>query len=188
MASRLRIGRHRADDPGDCTRVIGIDQNIVLNVQQRAALQLAGQSPAIPEILVQSPSEEHHGIAVSQLGSRAKPFVERSTNNPVMVDQTQGFVRDDLFELVFGRSGARHIAGAGFGGNVVRPMPAQGVIVDVKFSSGSLDRRARRQQTLDPHALGVITALASPGARPLLSGHLCPHKYTSKIRIQPLSE
>ena len=50
---RLRIRCHRADDPGDRSRVIGIDQNIVLDVQQRAALQLAGQTPAIPEILVE---------------------------------------------------------------------------------------------------------------------------------------
>src|SRR5215467_15915080 len=50
----LRIRGHGADDPGDRSRVIGIDQDIVLDVQQRAALQLAGQSSAIPEILVQT--------------------------------------------------------------------------------------------------------------------------------------
>jgi hypothetical protein len=40
--SRFRIGRHRTDDPGDRSRVIGIDQNVVLDIQQRTALQLAG--------------------------------------------------------------------------------------------------------------------------------------------------
>src|SRR5215471_5706619 len=100
-----------------------------------------------------------------------------------MIDQPQRLVRDELFKLVFGRSGARHIARAGFGGNVVRPMPAQCVIVDVKFTSGSLDRGASRQETFDPHALGVITALTSPGGRPLSPCHLCPHDYGSKIGI-----
>ena len=40
--SRFRIGRHRTDDPGDRSRVIGIDQNVVLDIQQRTALQLSG--------------------------------------------------------------------------------------------------------------------------------------------------
>jgi hypothetical protein len=53
--SRFRKRRHRTDDPGDRSRVIGIDQDVVLDIQQRAALQLAGQSAAIPEILVQPP-------------------------------------------------------------------------------------------------------------------------------------
>src|SRR5215469_6106956 len=35
----LRIRGHGADDQGDRSRVIGIDLNIVLDVQQRAALQ-----------------------------------------------------------------------------------------------------------------------------------------------------
>src|SRR5215471_8495516 len=108
-----------------------------------------------------------------------------------MIDQPQRLVRDELFKLVFGRSGARHIARAGFGGNVVRPMPAQCVIVDGKFMGGSLDRGTGRQETLDPHALGMITALASASLRPLSSWHLCTHDYESKIeflRIQPFQE
>ena len=67
---------------------------------------------------------------------------------------------------------------SGFGRNVVCPVPSQGVIVDVKFTSGSLDRGTRRKETLNPHAFGVITALASPRARPLSSRHLYPHEYT----------
>ena len=51
--SCLRIWPHRAHDPGDDFRIIGIDQNIVLDIQQRSALQLTGQPPAIPEIFVQ---------------------------------------------------------------------------------------------------------------------------------------
>src|SRR5215469_3535800 len=33
------------------------------------------------------------------------------------------------------------------------------MIVDTKLPSGSLDRGTGRQETLDPHALGMITAL-----------------------------
>jgi len=39
---------------------------------------------------------------------------------------------------------------------MVPPVPTQGVIIDREFSRGSLDRCARRQQPLDPHALEVI--------------------------------
>jgi len=53
--------------------------------------------------------------------------------------------------------------------------PAQGVIIDREFSRGSLDRCARRQQTLDPHALGVVAPLTSPGSRTLLARHDFPH-------------
>src|SRR6516162_3432534 len=42
--ARFRIWRHCAHDPGDRFRIIGIDQNIVLDIQQGSALQLAGQS------------------------------------------------------------------------------------------------------------------------------------------------
>src|SRR5262249_37334620 len=101
----------------------------------------------------------------------------------VMVDQPERLDRDELFKLVFGRSGARHITRTGFGGNMVPPVPAQGVIVDVKFTSGSLDRGTGPQAALDPHALGVITALASASRCPLSSCHLCPKNYTSKSKF-----
>src|SRR5436305_4398583 len=39
-----------------------------------------------------------------------------SANDPVMIEQPQRLVRDDLLELVFACSSARHIGGAGFGG------------------------------------------------------------------------
>src|SRR5215813_12483305 len=99
-----------------------------------------------------------------------------------MIDQPQGFARDDFLELVFARAGARHIARAGLGGNMVPPVPAQRVIVDRKLSSRSLDRGARRQETLDPHAFGVITPLASASWRPLSSRHVFPREYTSTIK------
>ena len=83
--ARLGIGRHRADEPGDRSGVIGIDQNIVLDIQQRALLQLAGQAPAIPEVLVQPSREERQRIAVPELRSGAKPLVKRPANNPVMI-------------------------------------------------------------------------------------------------------
>src|SRR5215469_8257513 len=56
------------------------------------------------------------------------------------------------------------------------------MVVDVKFASGSLDRSTGRDETLDPHALGVITPIASPRARPLSSRHLCLRNYKSKIK------
>ena len=80
-----------------------------------------------------------------------------------MVEQPDRFVSGELFKLVFGRAGARRVARAGFGGYVVRPMPAQRMIVDLKLPSGSLDRGARRQKSLDPHTFRMITTLASPG-------------------------
>src|SRR5215467_14585349 len=99
-------------------------------------------------------------MTVPELGSRAQTPVERTSDDPVMIEQPQRLVRDDLLELVFARSGSRHIGGPGFSRNVVPPMPAQRVIVDRKLPGRSLDRRAGRQKALDPHALGVI---ASPG-------------------------
>jgi hypothetical protein len=68
--------------------------------QQRAVLQLAGQSPAIPEVLVQTPGEQRHRMAVPELRRRAKAFVERSADNPVMVDQPQRLIGDDFLELI----------------------------------------------------------------------------------------
>src|SRR5689334_14281239 len=97
--ARLRIGRHRAHDPSDRSRIIGIDQNIVLDIQQRAALQLTGQAAAIPEILVQPPREKRQRIAVPHLRGGGKPFVKRSADNAVMVDQRERFVRRDLAML-----------------------------------------------------------------------------------------
>jgi hypothetical protein len=73
--------------------------------QQRAALQLTCQSPAIPEILVQPLCQQRQRIAVPQLRGCGKAFVERAANNPVVVYQRQRFVRDNFFELILGRSG-----------------------------------------------------------------------------------
>jgi hypothetical protein len=88
-----------------------------------------------------------------------------------MIDQRERFVRDDLFQLIFARPGARDVRRPGFRRNMVPPVPTQGVIVDREFSSSSLDRSARRQQTLDPHALEVTAPLTSPGSRTFLSCH-----------------
>src|SRR5690349_10168708 len=95
-----------------------------------------------------------------------------------MVDQPEGLVRDELFKLVFGRSGARHIASSGFGRNVVRPMPTQGMIIDVKFTSGSLDRGAGRQEPLDPHAFGVDY---SPGIGQFATSFVLPFYFPTSI-------
>jgi len=104
--SGLRIWRHRAHDPGDRFRIIGTDQDIVLDIQQRAVLQLAGQPPAVPEIFMQASREQRQGVWVSKLRRRAKAFVKRTADNAVMVDQRKRFVRDDGFELIFSRTGA----------------------------------------------------------------------------------
>jgi hypothetical protein len=105
---------------------------------------------------------------------------------PSPSNQPEGFVRDNLFELVLDRSGARDVRRAGFRRNMVSPMPTQGVIVDREFSRGSLDRCAGCQETLDPHALNVIAALASPGPRALWSCHLFSQSYIFKNEV-PLS-
>ena len=41
----------------------------------------------LDEVPVQTPRQQRQGIAVPQLGSRAEPFVERSADNPIMIDQ-----------------------------------------------------------------------------------------------------
>jgi hypothetical protein len=53
------------------------------------------------------------------------------------------------------------------------------VIIDREFSRRRLDRGPCRQQTLDPHAFEVITALTPPRSRTLFSRHLCPQDYAS---------
>jgi hypothetical protein len=98
----------------------------------------------------------------------------------------QSFLRDNLFELVFGRSGIGDVRRSRFCRNVVYPMPTQGMIIDREFSRGSLDRCARCQKTLDPHALDMIAALASPGSRAFWSWHVFPHTYILKNKA-PLS-
>ena len=87
---------------------------------------------------MQPPGEQRQIIAIPELGSRTKALVERPADNPIMVEQPDRFVSDELFKLVFGSAGARRVARAGFGGYVVRPMPAQRMIVDLKLPSGSL--------------------------------------------------
>ena len=72
------------------------------------------------------------------------------------------FVRNELFELIFGRAGARDVPRARLRRDVIDPVPAQCVIVDLKFQSSSLDRRADREEPLDPHAFEVITTLTAP--------------------------
>ena len=100
-----------------------------------------------------------------------------------MIDQRERLVRDELLKLIFARADARDMSRAGFCRNMVSPVPAQGVIVDVKLASGSLDRATGRQETLDPHPFGVITALATAGGRPPSSCHLMPHNQTYIIQI-----
>ena len=169
--SCFRIWRHRADDPVDRLRIIGIDQEIVLDIQQWSALQLAGQPAAISQIFVQPARQQRQRVAVPDLGRGAKPFVKRHAKNAVVVDQRERFVRDDFLELIFGRARAGDLRAAGFRRNVIDPVPPQGMIVDLEFSRRCLDRRAGREEPLDAHALKMVTTLAAPGPRTFLSRH-----------------
>jgi hypothetical protein len=86
-----------------------MDQNIVLDVQQRSALQLTDYLAAIPEIFVQPRRQQRQCVAVSEPRRRAKPLVNRTANNAVMVYQRERFVRSDFLELIFGRGGTRDV-------------------------------------------------------------------------------
>ena len=79
-----------------------------------------------------------------------------------MVNQRERFVRNELFELIFGRAGARDVRRPRLRRDVVDPVPAERVIVDLEFSSGSLDRRSCGKKALDPHSLEMITTLTAP--------------------------
>src|SRR5690242_6713341 len=61
------------------------------------------------------------------------------------------FVCDDLFELIFARSGTGDVSRVGLCRNMVDPVPTQCVIVDLKLTRRSLDRRASRKKPLNPH-------------------------------------
>jgi len=95
--SRLRIGGHRADDDGDRSRIIGTDRNIVLDIQQRALLQLTSKPRAVPQVFMQPSGKQRQGVAVTDLRCRAKAFIESTANNAVMVDQGERFIGDDFF-------------------------------------------------------------------------------------------
>jgi hypothetical protein len=53
-------------------------------------------------------------------------------------------------------------------------VPAQCVIVDLKFSRCSLDRRASGKKPLYAHTLYMIATLATPGSRTFLPRHRLP--------------
>src|SRR5436190_4595264 len=95
-----------------------------------------------------------------------------------MVDQGERFVRDDGFELILGRTGARDVRRPRLGRHMIDPMPTQGVVVDREFPCRSLDRRAGGEQPLDPHPFGVVASLTTPRARTLFSPHRLPPFYT----------
>jgi hypothetical protein len=128
-------------------------------------LQLAGQSATVPKIFMQPSRQQRQRVAVPELRCRAKPFVKRAADNPVMVYQRERFIRYDLFELIFGRAGARDVRRPRLWRDVVDPVPAQRVIVDLEFSSGSLDRCPGREEPLDPHAFEMIATLTSASSR-----------------------
>src|ERR1700756_2078765 len=94
-----------------------------------------------------------------------------------MVDQRERFVRDDFFEPVFGRAGTRNVCRSSLRRNMIDPMPAQCVIIDLEFPRGSLDRRSGCKEPLDPCAFDMIATLTVPGSRTLLSCHLMPPEY-----------
>src|SRR5215470_14230201 len=75
-------------------------------------------------------SNQRQGVAVPDLRCCTKAFVETGTNNPVMVDQGESFVRDDGFELIPGRAGARDVCRPRLRRDMINPVSAQRVIVD----------------------------------------------------------
>ena len=95
---------------------------------------------------MQPSRQQRQRVAVPELRRRAKPFAEPTAHNPIMVNQRERFVRNELFELIFGRAGARDVCRPRLRRDVVDPVPAQCVIVDLEFSSGSLDRRAGSEE------------------------------------------
>ena len=58
---------------------------------------------------MQSSGKQRQGVAVPDLRSRAKAFVQSTANNAVMIDECEGFVGDDRFELILGRAGTRDV-------------------------------------------------------------------------------
>jgi hypothetical protein len=126
------------------------------------------------------------------INERAQAYAYRHPQRPLVkispVYQPERFVCDDLFELVLGCAGTGDVRRASFGRDMVYPMPTQAVIINCEFSRGSLDRRARCQETLDPHALDMIAALASSGSRALWSWHLIsPYLYLQKNEVSAIS-
>src|SRR5262245_26949014 len=57
---------------------------------------------------------------------------------------------------------------------MIDPVPTQGMVVNLEFPRGCLDRRASCEKALDPHAFEMITPLASPCSRTLLLRHVRP--------------
>jgi len=108
-------------------------------------------------------------------------------------------VRDDILELVFGRSGTGDVRHACFRRHMVPSMPTRSVIGDREFSSGSLDPCARPLARLhmiaalvvpcdfphiymiSQHALSVSAALTSPDSQAFWPCHvISPGLYLEK--------
>ena len=53
---------------------------------------------------MQPSCKQRQGISVRGLRGCTKPLVKPTANNAVVVDQRNGLVRDDFFELIFGRA------------------------------------------------------------------------------------
>ena len=119
--------------------------------------------------------QQREGVAVSDLRGRAKTSVETTAettaNDAVMIDECERFVRDDGFELIFGRAGADDVRRSRLGRNVIDPVSAQRVIVDRELPRRCLDRCAGRQKPFNPHALEVIASLTAPCPGTLPSRH-----------------
>jgi len=57
---------------------------------------------------------------------------------------------------------------------MIDPVPTQGVVIDLEFLRGCLDRRAGGEKTLDPRAFEMIAPLTSPCSGTLLPWHGSP--------------
>ena len=161
----LRKWRDGTHDPGDRFRIIGIDQDIVLDIQQGSTLQLACQSTAIVKVFMQPTGEHRQHASIPGLAGGAEGAVQPATRNPEMVDQRERLIGYDCFELIFGRAGARDVRRTRFCRDMIDPVPAQCVIVDLEFSRGSLDRCPGREKPLDPLPFEMIATLTTPCSR-----------------------
>src|SRR5262249_2188642 len=138
---------------------------------QWPALQLACQSAAIAKVFMQATGEHRQHASITGLACCAEGAVQPTTRNPVMVDQRERFIRDHGLEPILGRAGACNVCCPSLCRNVVDPMPAQCVIVDLKFSGRSFDRCARCEKPLNPHTLKVVAPVAAPCPRTFFSSH-----------------
>jgi hypothetical protein len=105
-----------------------------------------------------------------------------------MVDQCERFIRDDFFELILGRAGARDVRRPRLGRHMIDPMPTERVVVDREFPFSSLNRRTRSEQPFDPHPLGMVASpTASKAAIAAYRSHKADREEKTGAPSRPIS-